>query len=106
MHSHLVAVKVCVVGCTDEWVDADGLALNKHGLKGLHGEAMQRGSAVEHDGVPLGDLFQHVPHLRGLPLNKLLGGTHGVHVAQFLESSDYKWLKEYQCHLFGQPTLM
>ena len=60
---HLVAVEVGVVGGADERMDADGLALDEHGLEGLDGEAVQGGRAVEQHRVALGDLLEDVPDL-------------------------------------------
>ena len=56
--------------------------------------------------MTFGNLFEHVPHIRGLSLNELLGRANGVHVAQFFEATDDEGLKQYECHFLGQPALV
>jgi hypothetical protein len=36
MDSHLVTVKICVKGGTDQRVELDGFALNQNGFEGLN----------------------------------------------------------------------
>src|SRR6185503_15311321 len=88
MHGHLVPVEVRVVGGADQRMNADGFALDEHGLERLDGKPVQRRRAVEQHGVALGDFFKDVPNLRGLALNHLLGAAHRVDVAQFLEAAN------------------
>ena len=67
---------------------------------------MQRGGAIQHHRVALSHLFQHVPNLRGLALDKFLGRTYGVHVAKFLEPANNEWLEQHERHLLGQAALV
>ena len=47
MHSHLVTVEVGVESGTDERVNFDSFALDKHRLKSLDTEAVKRRSTVQ-----------------------------------------------------------
>jgi hypothetical protein len=75
VNGHLVTVEVGVVSRADERMDADRLALDEDGLERLNGETVQRGGAVQENGVALGDLFQDVPDLGGLALAGAISGT-------------------------------
>ena len=57
MNRHLVAVKVCVVRSTHQWVQLDCFALNQHRLECLDTQAMQRRGAVEEDRMPVDYFF-------------------------------------------------
>ena len=48
---HLVAVEVGVERRAGERVQLDGLAFHQHGLESLDAEAVQRGRAIEQDGM-------------------------------------------------------
>ena len=85
VYCHLVAVKVCVVGHTDQWVQLDGLALYEHWLKGLDTQPVEGGGAVKHDGIFAHHLVQCIPHLRDLLFHQLLGALYGGDKALFLE---------------------
>ena len=61
MDGHLIAVEVGVEGGADERVNLNCLTFDEHGLKRLDAEAMERGCAVEQDGMILDDLFEDVP---------------------------------------------
>ncbi len=106
MDGHLVAVEVGVVGGADEWVNADGFAFDQNRLKGLNGEAVERGGAVEEDGVPFGDFIEDVPNHGLLFFDEFFGGTHGVHVAHFLEAADDEGLEKDKGHFFGEAALV
>ena len=105
VHGHLVTVEVGVVSGADEGVNADGLALDEHGLEGLDREAVQRGGAVQENRVALGHFLEDVPDLGGLLLDHLAGAAHGVDEPQLLQSADDEWLKEDESHLLGQTAL-
>ena len=47
MNCHLVAVEVCVERGTNERVDFNGSALDKHGLERLNGKSVQRRRTVQ-----------------------------------------------------------
>ena len=106
MHGHLVAVKVRVVRGADQRMNADGRTFDEHRLKRLHGQTVQRGRTVQHHRVALGHLFQHVPHLGRLALDKFFGRTHGMHVTQFLETANDERLEQHERHLLGQTALV
>ena len=102
---HLVAVEVGVEGRADHGVEADGLALDEHGLERLDRQAMQRGRAVEHDRLALGDLVEDVPDHGVVPLDELLRAAHGVGGAPLLEAADDEGLEEDEGHLLGEAAL-
>ena len=64
VHGHLVAVEIGVERGADQRVNLDGLAFHQHRLESLDAEAVQRGSAVEQNGMVLDDLFEDVPNHR------------------------------------------
>ncbi len=102
---HLVAVEVRVERGAHHRVEADGLALDEHGLERLDREAVQRGRAVEHDRLALGDLVEDVPDHGVVPLDELLRAAHGVRGAALLEAADDERLEEHERHLLGQAAL-
>ena len=106
MHRHLVAVEVGVECGAHQRVDLDRLALHQHRLKPLDAEAMQRGRAVQQDGMVLDHLFQDVPHDGLLHLHHLLGLLDGGAVAGLLQPVIDEWLEEFQRHLLGQAALV
>ena len=106
MHGHLIAVEVGVEGGADQRVDLDGLAFDEHGLKRLNAEAVQRGSAVEQDGVVLDDLFEDVPDDGLLQLHHLLGLLDGGAVAGLLQAVVDEGLEQLERHLLGQAALV
>jgi hypothetical protein len=61
MNSHLVAVKVGIIGVTDQGMKLDGLSLNQYRFKGLDAEPVQRGSAVQRNWMFGYDLLQNSP---------------------------------------------
>src|SRR5256885_6419569 len=54
-------------------VCSSDLAFDQHRLEGLNAETMQRGSAVEQDGMILDDFFEDVPDYRIVLLDELFG---------------------------------
>ena len=106
MHSHLVTVKVGIVGGTNERVHTNRRSLNENRLKCLNGETVQCRSTVQHDWVSLSHLLENVPDFSCLAINHLLGTTHSVAVTQVLESADNERLEKCQCHFLGQTTLV
>ena len=93
MHSHLVTVKVGIVGGTNERVHTNRGSLNEDRLKRLNGETVQCRSTVQHDGVPFSHLLENVPDFSCLTIDHFLGTTHSVAVTQILESADDEWLE-------------
>ena len=106
VHGHLVAVEVGVEGAADERVDLDRPALDEHGLERLDGQAVQRGRAVEKDGVLFDDAFQHVPN-GGLRLfDGALGALDVVALVRFDQLFHDEGLEQLDRHLFGQAALI
>ena len=103
---HLVAVEVGVEGGADERVDLDGLALDEDGLEGLDAQPVQRGRAVEEDGVLADDLFEVVPDLGPLLLVPLPGDLDARDEAFLLELVEDERLEELEGHLLGQAALV
>ena len=105
MDGHLVAVEVGVERGAAQRVQLDRLALDEHRLEALDREAVQRGRAVEHDGLAARHLLQHVPHAGVLALDELLGGADGVREVLLLEAADDERLEEDERHLLGEAAL-
>ena len=103
---HLVAVEIGVEGGADQRVNLDGLAFHQHRLEGLNAQAVQRGGAVQQNGVVLDDLFQDVPHHRVLLLHQFLGLLDGGAVAALLQAVIDEGLEQLQRHLLGQAALV
>ena len=102
---HLVAVEVGVERRAAQRVQLDRLALDEHRLEALDREAVQRGRAVEHDGLAARDLLEDVPHARVLALDELLGGADGVREVLLLEAADDERLEQDERHLLGEAAL-
>jgi len=103
---HLVAVEVGVEGGTHQGVQLDGAALHQHGLEGLDAQAMQRGGAVEHDGMVLDDEVQGVPDLRPALVHHLLGGLDVVGQTVLHQLLHDEGAEELDGHLLGQAALV
>ena len=106
MDSHLIAVKVGIEGCADQWMQLNGLALDQHGLKGLNAKPVQRWCPVEHDGMLANNLFKNIPDFGDLLLHKLLGCLDGGGHATQLKLVEDERLKEFKGHKLGQPALV
>jgi len=101
---HLVAVEVGVEGSADQWVQLDRLALDQFGHERLDAQAVQRRRAVEQDGPPLDDLFQHFPDLGRLALHEALGPLDVAGVAVLDELADDERPEQLQRHRLRQAT--
>src|SRR4029453_6366098 len=67
---------------------------------------MEGRSAIQKDGMSLGNFVKDVPDLGRLALNEFLRAAHGVDVALLLEASDDERLKENEGHLLRQAALI
>ncbi len=75
MHGHLVAVKVRIVGGADQGMQADGLAFHQQRFKGLNAQTVQRGGAVQQNGIFAHHFRQNVPDHQFLALHHLFGAS-------------------------------
>ena len=73
MHGHLVAVKVRVIGVTNERVNLDRLAVHEDRLERLDTESVQGRSTVQENRVLFDDLFEAVPDRRVHSVDHALG---------------------------------
>ena len=106
MHSHLVAIKVGVEGWADQGVQLDGTTIHQLGFKGLNSETVQRGSAVQQNGVSLDHLLQHLHHLVVGLLDELLSRLDVVHNVLTDQTVNHEGLEELNGHLLRQTALM
>ena len=106
VNGHLVAVEIGVEGRADQRVDLDGFAFHQHRLESLDAQAVQRGSAVQQNGVVLDDLFEDVPHHRVLLLHQFLGLLDGGAMAALLEAMIDERLEQLERHLLGKAALV
>ncbi|OIQ83694.1 hypothetical protein GALL_344920 [mine drainage metagenome] len=106
VHGHLVAVEVGVEGGANEGMQLDGLALDQHRLEGLDAQAVERGGSVEHHRMLADDLFQDVPHDRGLGVHFLLRRLDGGGHAQRFQAVEDEGLEQLQRHQLGQSALV
>ena len=103
---HLVAIEVGVEGRASQRVQLDGLAFDQHRLERLDAEAVQRGRAVEQDGMILDDFFENVPNHRVLLLHQFLGLLDGGAMAALLEAMIDERLEQLERHLLRQAALV
>src|ERR1700690_4150209 len=71
VNRHLVAVEVRAARGANERVDADRFASPRRRLAAWNAEAVQRGSAVEQNGMLADDIFENIPDDRFLRFDEL-----------------------------------
>ena len=103
---HLIAVEVGVERGAGQRMQLDGLAFDQHGLEGLNSQTVQRGSAVQQNGVILDDFFEDVPHHRVLLLDQFLGLLDGGAMAALFQAMIDERLEQLQRHLLGKSALV
>jgi hypothetical protein len=87
-------------------VQLDRLALDQLRLESLDTQPVQGRRPVQQNRV-LGDhLFEHVPHLRALPLHHPLGRLDVLRVVEIHQALHHERLEQFQRHLLGQPALV
>ncbi len=106
VHGHLIAVEVRIISSADQGVNPDGIPFNQFGLESLHRQAMQGRGAVEKHGVLPRHLVEGVPDDGFLFLDHLFRATHGVHLAELLQTANDEGLEEDQGHLFRQTAFV
>ena len=84
----------------------DGLAFHQHRLERLNAEAVQRGSAVQQNGMVLDDLFENVPNHRILLLHQFLGLLDGGAMAALFQAMIDERLEQLERHLLGKTALV
>ena len=57
VNGHLITVKVCVEGGTDQRVNLDGVSFNEHRHECLDSQSVQRGGPVDHDRPVFDNIF-------------------------------------------------
>ena len=106
MHGHLVTVKISVERGTYQWMQLDGLALDKDRLKSLDAQPMQGRRSVEQDRVLANDFLEYVPDFRTFTLHQPLGCLNRRRLATQLKFGENKWLEQFQCHFLRQAALV
>ena len=106
MHRHLVAVEVRVERRTDQRMQPDGLAFHQHRIKSLDAETVQRGRAVEQDGMLTNDFIKHVPDFGALLFHQTLGAFDRRRRSPFFQLVEDEGLEQLEGHLFRQAALM
>ena len=71
MHRHLVAVEVGIEGGAGQRMELDRLAVDQHGLEGLHAQPVQRGRAVEKHRMVVDHVGQDVADVRIAPFSTI-----------------------------------
>ena len=61
VHGHLVTVKVCVKGRTNQGVELNRLAFNQFGLESLNTQAVQGWGTVQKNRMTFEHIFQNIP---------------------------------------------
>ena len=103
---HLVSVEVGVEGRADERVEADRLTFDKHGLKSLDTETVQRRGAVQHDGMIFDDPLEDSPYLVAAALDETARALDVRREPAFDELVHDERLEELQRHLLRKPALV
>ena len=106
MNCHLVSVEVRVEGGTYQGMQLDGLTLYQNRLKGLDTQSVQRRSTVQHNGMLLDHVLQHIPYAGLQTLHHLLGSLDvmsGTVLHQLLHNEG---LEQLDGHLLGQTALI
>ena len=81
-------------------------AFYENRLKRLDAKPVQRGRAVEHDGMVLDDDLQRVPNLVLRALDHLAGGFDIIGLVGFDQPLHDEGLEQLKRHLLGQTTLV
>ena len=105
VHGHLVAVEVGVERRAGQGMQLDGQTFYKDGLERLDAEAVQRGRAVEHHGMLLGNALQDVPDLVVGVLHLLLGHFQGD-VLFLYQFGQHEGLEQLERHFLREPALV
>ena len=106
MDGHLIAVEVGIKCRADKGVKLDRLSFDKHRLKGLNAQPVQRGGSVEEYRVLLDDLIEDIPYFGALLFHHLLGAFYGGYDPPFLEFVVYERSEQLECHFLGNPALV
>ena len=106
MHSHLVTVEVGVEGRTYEGMKLDRLTFDKDGLKCLDTESVKCRSTVQHNGMLMNNILEHVPNLTIETLDHLLCLSDVVCYLSLNKLFHNEGLEKLDCHLLGETALV
>src|SRR5579875_2892184 len=84
----------------------DSFSFDQHRLECLNAEAMERGRAIQQDGVIADDFFENIPDDGVLLLHQFFGLFDRGAVAALLEPVVDEGFEQLERHLLGQATLM
>ena len=105
VNSHLVTIEVGVESRTCQWVELDGLTLNKFRLEGLNTETVKRRGTVEKHGMTFHYILKDIPDNRLTAIYNLLGTLHGLHYATLNKLANDKRLVEFGSHQLWKTAL-
>ena len=106
MNRHLVAVEVRVECGANERVDADRFPFDEHRLEGLNAETVQRGSAIEQNGMLANYVLEDVPDDGFLGFDELLGLLDRGAMAGGFELVIDERLEKLERHFLRQTALV
>ncbi len=106
MDSHLVAVEVGVESGTYQRMQADGLAFHQDRFEGLNTQTVQCRGAVQHHGMLLDHLFQHVEDFCLDTVHHLLGALDVVRHAALDQLTHDKGFEQLDRHFLRQTALV
>ncbi len=101
MNRHLVAVKIGIVGHTDQGMDLDRPPLDQHRFKGLDPQTVQGRGPVEQDWMILDHLFECIPDNIIGPVDQAASGLDIMGMAGGNNLFHDKWFEELQGHFLG-----
>src|SRR5579883_2113889 len=84
----------------------DSFSFDQHRLECLNAEAMERGRAIQQDGVIADDFFENIPDYGVLLLHQFFGLFDRGAMATLLEPVVDEGFEQLERHLLGQATLM
>ena len=106
MDSHLVTVKVSVVGGTHQRMQTQSGAFDEDRVKSLDTQTVQGRCTIEHDGMTFGDLSENIPHHGLSRFDLFLGAANSMGKITLFEMTDDEGFKEDHSHLLGQTALV
>ena len=106
MDRHLVAIKVSVKGCTDQWVQLDRLAFDQLRLKRLDAETVKCRCAVQQNRVLANNFFQNVPDFRLFFFHQLLCRFDRTGQAFGVEAGIDERFEQLERHLLRKTAFM
>ena len=106
VNSHLVTVKVGVVGSTNQWVQPHCLTRYQYRFKGLNTQTVQSRCPVKQNWVFTDNVFQDIEDLVVTLIDQAFSSLDVGSQAPLGQFMHDKWLEQFHCHWYWQPHLV